>query len=304
MTSAPPSAAPDASRVPLFRDAPVTLGRIINYRVVWAALAMIVGIDSISIAFSKGNDLGILRVVLPGVLCAAGAAFALWQLWLVAVAARRTMRQGSNHRFALLSIAGAALAAAAIAGILYDKAVPQLMEMWDIQDGDEKMGDLRIAIADEGRTLILDGAVGIDAATQVKLALDAHPEIRTVAMGGPGGRVGPAYQIYQLIATRRLETRTEGACFSACTIMFLGGVRRSLAPFSYLGFHRLKFPGMDEAELGEANRQLRDFMTFRTGISAAFVSKVMDTPPESIWIPSFKELLEAGVIHGSDARRN
>lgn len=292
------------SRVPLWRDAPVALGRVINYRVVWAALAMIVGIDGISIAFSKGDDLGIFRIVLPGLLCATGTAFALWQLWLIAVAARRTMRDGGGSRFALLALAGSTLAAAAIVGIVYDRAVPQLMEMWDIDNGDTKLADLRIVVADDARTLIIDGALGIDAATRVKDALDAHPEVRTVAMGGPGGRVGPAYQIYRLIATRRLETRAEGACFSACTIMFLGGVRRTLAPFSYLGFHRLQFPGMDEAELGEANRQLRDFMIVRAGINVAFVSKVMDTPPESIWVPSFKELLEAGVIHGSDARRN
>jgi hypothetical protein len=292
------------SRVPLWRDAPVPLGRVINYRVVWAALALIVGIDSISIALSKGDTLGMFRVVLPAALCAAGSVFALWQLWLVAVAARRSLRNGGSPRVALLVLAGAALAAAAVVGILYDKAVPQLMEMWDIDNGDAKMADLRIVVADDARTLIVDGTLGIDAATRIKDALDAHPGIRTVAMGGPGGRVGPAYQIYQLIASRRLETRAEGACFSACTIMFLGGVRRSLAPFSYLGFHRLKFPGMDEAELGEANRQLRDFMVFRAGINVAFVGKVMDTPHESIWIPTFKELLDAGVIHGSDARRN
>ena len=209
MSATPPSSAPDVSRVPLWRDAPVPLGRVINYRVVRAALALIVGIDSISIALSKGDALGIFRVVLPGALCAAGTAFALWQLWLVAVAARRTLSNGGSPRFALLVLGGATLASTAVVGIVYVKAVPQLMEMWDIDNGDARMADLRIVVADDTRTLIVDGTLGIDAATRVKDALDAHPEIRTVAMGGPGGRVGPAYQIYQLIATRRLETRVQ-----------------------------------------------------------------------------------------------
>ena len=61
---------------------------------------------------------------------------------------------------------------------------------------------------------------------------------------------------------------------------------------------------MDDAELAEGNRYLRDFLIFRARIDASFVQKVMDTPPDSIWVPTPEELLDAGVIHDSDARRN
>jgi hypothetical protein len=77
--------------------------------------------------------------------------------------------------------------------------------------------------------------------------------------------------------------------------MFLGGVRRSVGPRGALGFHRLSFPGMDDAELADANRQLRDFMAFAGQVSAPFVRQVMETPSESIWIPTAQELLDAGV---------
>jgi hypothetical protein len=288
--------------VPIWRDAPVPLGRVVNFRAVWAALAMIVGIDGISLAISKGRDLGILQIVIPAALCAIASVFALWQLWLIVAAARRTIGEGGGLRFAGLAIAGSALAAAAIAGILYAKAMPQLMEMWDIHHGDERLSDLDVIVTDDGRTLILDGTLGIAAAVQVKAALDRNSALRTIIVAGPGGRVGPAYQIARLIRARGLDTRVERRCYSACTVMFLGGGRRSIGPRGELGFHRLSFPGMDEAELADANRQLRDFMAFAGQVSGPFVRKVMETPSESIWIPTPQELLEAGVIHHADER--
>jgi hypothetical protein len=290
--------------VPIWRDAPVPLGSVISHRVVAAALAMIVGIDGISIAISYGRDFGILRVVLPAVVCAVAGLFALWQLWLIVAAARRTINDGGGSLFPGLAIAGAALAAAAIAGILHGKALPQLDELWDIHHGDQEKGDLHIIVSNDGRTLVIDGRLNIGAAQQVKEALDANPTIRTVVTGGPGGRVNAAYQIYELIRARRLDTRAIRACYSACTVVFLGGVRRSLGSAGRLGFHRTSFPGMDEAELAAGNRYLRDFLTFRAGIDASFVRKVMETPSDSIWVPTPEELLDAGVIHHSDARRN
>jgi len=283
--------------VPIWRDAPVPLGRVVNHRVVWAALAMIVGLNAISIAISKGRDLGVLQVIIPAALCAVASLFALWQLWLIVAAARRTIREGGGLRFAVLSIAGAAFGAAAIAGILHEKAVPQLEELWDIHHGDERLGDLGIVVTDEGRTLILNGPLGIGAAAQVKTALERNAGLRNVVVAGPGGRVGPAYQIAGLIRTRGLDTRVEHRCYSACTVVFLGGVRRGVGPRGALGFHRLSFPGMDDAELADANRQLRDFMVFAGQVSGSFVRRVMETPSESIWIPTLEELLEAGVIH-------
>lgn len=290
--------------VPIWRDAPVPLGRVVNHRVVSAALAMILGINAISIAISRGRDLGILQIVLPAAFCAVASLFALWQLWLIVAAARRAIREGGGLRSAGLAIAGAAFGAVAVAGILHVKAVPQLMEMWAIHHGDERLSDLDIRVTDEGRTLVLDGATGIAAAARVRTALERNDALRTVVVAGPGGRVGPAYQIARLIRARGLDTRVERSCYSACTVIFLGGVRRSLGPRGELGFHRLSFPGMDDAELADANRQLRDFMVFAGQVTAAFVRRVMETPSESIWIPTAQELLEARVIHHSDARRN
>jgi ribosomal protein S18 acetylase RimI-like enzyme len=303
-TAAPNAIAlPESLHVPLWRDGAAPLGRIVLYRAVWVALAIIVAVGTLSTIVFSGGALTSGHIATPAALCAAAAVFALWQFWLIVAAARRTMRAGGSVRSSGLAITGAILGALVIAGILHGKAVPQLLEMWDIYRGDDKMNDLLIAVLDDGRTMVLDGTLGMGAAARVKGMLDAHPTVRTVVMEGPGGRMGPAYEIYQLIRARKLDTRVERECDSACTVMFLGGVRRSLGPFGRLGFHQVSFPGMSRSDMADANRQLRNFLILEVKISGPFVRKVTSTPPDSIWSPTPQELLEAGVIHASDAPR-
>jgi hypothetical protein len=62
-----------------------------------------------------------------------------------------------------------------------------------------------------------------------------------------------------MIQQRRLATRVEAGCASACTIAFLGGVERSISPGGRLGFHRASFPGMGDSDMYESNRDLRRF---------------------------------------------
>jgi len=181
--------------------------------------------------------------------------------------------------------------------------VPQFMELWAIYRGDQAMDDLYIIVAKGSDTMTLDGSLGINAASNVRRMLDQNPSVRTIVMEGPGGRIGPAYEIFQLIRSRRLNTRVEQTCDSACTIMFLGGVQRSLGPYGRLGFHQAGFPGMSPADLIDANRQMERFLTFQARVSSDFARRVIQTPNDTIWSPTPEELLAAGVIHRSDARR-
>ena len=59
---------------------------------------------------------------------------------------------------------------------------------------------------------------------------------------------------------RKLATRVDGDCASACTFAFLGGVERSISPGGRLGFHRASFPGMSDNDMYESNRDLRRFL--------------------------------------------
>lgn len=300
--AASPPVLPEPLRMPIWRDGPVPLSRVVYYRTVWAVLALIVGVGSISLAISAGGKITLAHIAIPAALCALGVAFALWQLWLIAAAARRVANSG-NPRSSGLAFSSTILGALTIAGVLHGKAVPQLQGMWEIYDGDQRLSDLRIVVGGDGRTMVLDGSLGMNAAADVRRALDAHPEVRTIVLEGPGGRMGPAYEIFQLIRDRRLDTRVERACDSACAVMFLGGVERSLGFYGRLGFHQVGFPGMSRGDMVDANRQLERFLIVDAKLHRDFARKVVDTPHDSIWSPTPRELLDAGAIHRSDAVR-
>lgn len=298
---ATPPSLPEHLRMPMWRDGPVPLGRVVYYRTVWAVLALIAGIGSVSVAVFAGGKVGVAHIAIPGVLCALGAIFALWQLWLIVVAARRTSGSGGNPRTSGLAISSAVLGVLTIAGVLHGKALPQLEELWEIYRGDQQLSDLSIVVGNDGQTMILDGTLGMNAAADVKRVLDAHPNLEMVVVEGPGGRMGAAYEIFRLIRERRLNTRVERECDSACAIMFLGGAQRSLGPFGRIGFHQVGFPGMSRGDMVDANRSLERFLTVDAKLKRDFAHKVIETPHDSIWSPTPEELLAAGVIHRSDA---
>ena len=75
---------------------------------------------------------------------------------------------------------------------------------------------------------------------QLVSTLNAHPEIQTVAIGSAGGSVRDAILSGLEIRSRGLQTQLTGACLSACPLVFMGGVERSvMRPFGEFGFHQI-----------------------------------------------------------------
>ena len=75
-----------------------------------------------------------------------------------------------------------------------------------------------------------------------------------------------------------------------------GELDRSIAPGAKLGFHQASFPGMSADDMFEANRDMKRFLTMSAGIAPDFAQRVLDTPGDSIWVPTPEELLAARVI--------
>lgn len=282
-----------AEGVPLWRDGTASLSHTVYARGTWAAIALIVGLGSISIAVFSGLEVGWLHIVLPALLCAAGSLFAVWQIGLIAVAARR-----AGGRLAFSTTAAAAAAAiVAIGGLVFDRAVPAVDEMWNIYTGDEALNDLSVRVSPDGQTLTVAGSYGVGSQAAVERALGQNRGIRTVVLAGPGGRASVGFDLYRMFRQRRLATRVDGSCASACTIAFLGGVERSVSPGGRLGFHRASFPGMSDEDMHASNRDLRRFLIQGAGVTPAFADRIFETPPESIWVPTPQELLAGRVIN-------
>jgi hypothetical protein len=53
---------------------------------------------------------------------------------------------------------------------------------------------------------------------------------------------------------------------------------------------------MDEDDMYESNRGIRNFLIQKAGLTPDFVHRVIDTPATSIWVPTREELLAGRVI--------
>lgn len=278
--------------VPLWHDGWAPLSQTIYFRGVWACIALIVGFGSISLAVFGGSDVTWMHVLVPAVLCASGALFAAWQLLLIVRAARRA---ASRPAF----VAAACVAAASVVAIMalaQERAVPAIAELWTIRTGDAELSNLEVSVGRGGGTLNVRGSYGMGAADDVRRALERHPGVREVVLSGPGGRAGPAFEMFNMFRKRRLATHVDGQCYSACTIAFLGGVARSVSPNGRLGFHRSSFPGMSDSDMHESNRDDRRFLLDGARLAPEFVNRIMQTPPASLWVPTPQELLAGRVV--------
>ncbi|TAJ89311.1 hypothetical protein [Reyranella sp.] len=278
--------------VPLLRDGAAPLDQTLYYRGIWAAIALLVGFGIIPLTVFSPGDVTLLHVVVPAIVCITGTLFALWQIGLIVKAAQR----GSRGLIALTIIAAAAVSVLAIGGLFYDRALPSLAELWEIYGGDEELGDLEVATSNDGTTLLVQGAYGVGSADLVRRALDSNPRVRRVVLAGPGGRIGPAFEINRMIRERKLATHVETGCASACTIAFLGGTDRSISPTGRLGFHQGSFPGLGANDMFESNRDMRRFL-IASGVTPAFAKRAIDTPADEIWTPTPQELLAGKVVN-------
>jgi hypothetical protein len=86
--------------------------------------------------------------------------------------------------------------------------------------------------------------------TMSKLVRD-NPKVSIVVMkdfyGGTAGTAG-FFNFTKFIRDRKLATEVDGACFSACAVAFMGGVKRSVSPKadpkkSFVAFHGAYFGG-------------------------------------------------------------
>lgn len=79
----------------------------------------------------------------------------------------------------------------------------------------------------------------------------SNPAVKIIVMKNfYGGRAGTAgfFNFTKFIRDSKLSTEVDGACFSACAVAFMGGVRRGLAPNanpkkSFVAFHGAYYGG-------------------------------------------------------------
>lgn len=109
---------------------------------------------------------------------------------------------------------------------------------------DDLYQDFEVSTTPDRKTLRILGHIRTGLYGVVARRLRLHRSIENVELGSFGGSVYEAIKIGELVRKRGLNTVLSNNCFSACSLVFLGGVERRVpAPHYSLGFHRVTSRG-------------------------------------------------------------
>ena len=162
---------------------------------------------------------------------------------------------------------------------------------------DPDISSHQIRLVNAGFEIEFSGGMGQGSADELSRMLDANPGVRVVHLNSPGGLVGEGRRMMDIIQRHLLITTTDNYCLSACTLAFLGGRERYLAPGAHLGFHSEYSDKISEAQVEDSQHQ-DEVTMISLGIPSDFVEKAFATPKGRIWIPKVGELEDAHVITG------
>jgi hypothetical protein len=144
----------------------------------------------------------------------------------------------------------------------------------------------QIRVLSAGDEIEISGSFSWALPQNVEAVLASAPNARVVRLESPGGHLLPAMQIASIIQRRGLDTYVGRFCASACTIAFLGGQQRWVAPDAKLGFHQANAPGFPPEQANAFLRTIYETFT----VPPPFIAHVLRTSYHDVWYPSQNEL--------------
>jgi len=147
-------------------------------------------------------------------------------------------------------------------------------------------------------TIVVEGNFDWELYRKFKSSIHKNPDIKQIRLQSTGGYVFVARAMSEIILNRSLDTHVSRYCYSACTVAFLAGERRTMSEGAQLGFHRYKLeapeiPGL--VDVGEELERDKQFFALR-GVSAGFVEQVFLADHADLWKPDQVLLSESGVL--------
>ena len=154
---------------------------------------------------------------------------------------------------------------------------------------------------------------------ELERLLSETADIRIVELNSSGGDIGAATYMADLVIDYELDTNVNCECASACTLVFLGGERRSVNRGSWLGSHQSWWePEYVEQYFlenkddegwsspfefaswlyGDTQAEVLKNMQYfvERGVDPLFAIRTMQATSDDMWYPRRWELGSAGVI--------
>ena len=152
----------------------------------------------------------------------------------------------------------------------------------------------------EGDVLYVLGDIQPGFAEEFASYVAATPNIETVALGSAGGSVYDAMKAGQMIRALGLNTTLASNCYSACPLIFLGGVRRTIwSPYPTLGFHQMyMLNGVAVQPIDGRYQAIKEYSSIM-GVDPNFViASMFAAAPSDMYEPEFKALCASKVVTG------
>jgi hypothetical protein len=151
-----------------------------------------------------------------------------------------------------------------------------------------------IRVMPGGSAVEVSGSFSWAVPQNLMATLASAPDVRTVRLDSPGGHLQPALQVAEIIRARGLDTYVPRMCASACTVVFLAGRDRFVAPDARLGFHQASAPGVPPSYFDALLRATYQ----KARVPDGFIDHVLRTPPQSIWFPDPRMLRDLHLTSG------
>jgi hypothetical protein len=127
-------------------------------------------------------------------------------------------------------------------------------------------------------------------------ALSGNPQVKTVALGSGGGHIMDAILAGALIRRRSLDTTLHADCYSACTLIFMGGVNRTVSsPYPRLGFHQVSRDGHAVAKTDGVYSLVGNYINAMGGRSDIVIEFMHRAPPNDMFYPDVSDLCEPSI---------
>lgn len=146
-------------------------------------------------------------------------------------------------------------------------------------------------------TLVIYGDIDSGFYERFMQALVDFPQAKTVAMGSAGGSVRDAILTGYEIRNRGLSTTLHGPCFSACPLVFAGGVSRTIwmGPGPHLGFHQI-YNSSGALPLDHTAYQAVKIYLSEMGVDpSGVIAWMASATPDEIFEPDLELLCKVGI---------
>jgi len=158
--------------------------------------------------------------------------------------------------------------------------------------------DFTLQLSADGHDLAFAGTVDFGLTEALERSLSVHPGVQRIRLESGGGSIAEARGAVRVIREHGLATHVDGHCASACALIFVGGIRRSMGPAARVGFHGYSVPMHNSYGMIDPKAEmLRDMAIYRAqAVAEPFIAILSELPRVPMWYPDRTELHSAGVL--------